>query len=61
MYQPKNSSVKKNPAGENNRAPTPLSSPHHTKSNMDSGKKGKVTNPREIPNTQGFVGKRISK
>jgi hypothetical protein len=52
--------MKRNPAGENTMANKPMPSRPHSESNM--GKDGgKVTNPREIPNAQGYIGPRIKR
>jgi len=59
MYQPKFQPIKPNPAGENNRAPSPMSKGKSYRSTGVSG--GAQTNPRQIPTTQGFTGKRIKK
>lgn len=60
MHRPQHTKMKQNPSGENNRAPSHIEG-QRARGNMGEGMKGKVTNPREIPNTQGYVGKRISK
>lgn len=59
MYRPKNSELKKNPAGENTMSNTPIPSPHHTTTNF-KGSSGKGVNPMQVPNSPGFVGKRIT-
>lgn len=59
MHRPENKPIRSNPAAENNRSSVSLSSGGHKKTNMGNSSGGKVTNPMEIPNNQGFVGKRI--
>lgn len=52
----KNDSMKQNPAGENNRAPSPL--PKNDVAHLrQAPNKG---NPKPIPSTMGYVGKRIN-
>lgn len=62
MYQPKFQPIKPNPAGENNRAPSPMAKEKSYRNmGKSSGNAGGTVNPRQIPTTMGFTGKRIKK
>lgn len=54
MNRPKNDQVKQNPAGENTAAPAPLPKNEHS-----MNRKGMPGNPKPIPSTMGYAGKRI--
>lgn len=55
MNRPKNNEVRENPAGENNRAPEPMS---HSQKTMERKAPSKGS-PLPIPSTRGYVGRRI--
>jgi len=60
MNRPSHKPLKSNPAGENNRAPSHIES-QRARGNMGEGGGGKIVNPREIPNSLGYVGPKIKR
>lgn len=61
MHRPQHTPLRENPAGENNRSPSHIES-QRSRGNMGEGaQKGRTVNPREIPNSLGYVGSRVKK